>query len=279
MKKLIINADDFGLSHHATKAIIEAFENGLITSASLVVNGADSETAIAYAKTNNFCDVGIHLSLNETRPAGVCEEVAFLTDENGFFFRRWHTTVVRIASNIRKAVRAIHNEWRAQIEALLDSGISLSHINSHQHLHLLPPLFDVACELAQQFRIRWIRIPYEPLFIAARRLPFSIKSIVRWAATELLAKRARIAVRRELKTPDCFLGLLESGRFSYDAFVTAVNRIPDGITELMVHPSERNNPTTGYFGADELAALRAVKRSGVLKELGIDLTSFAKEAE
>ena len=135
MKQLIVNADDLGLTPAVNRGIVRAFQNGIVTSASLLVTGGAFEEAVALARQNPKLDVGLHLTLVEERAVLDPDAIPTLVDQSGRFPRT-------SAEFIRRAILGgiswyeVEREIAAQIALFQKTGLPLSHLDSHQHLHM-----------------------------------------------------------------------------------------------------------------------------------------------
>jgi hopanoid biosynthesis associated protein HpnK len=278
LKQLIVNADDLGLTPGVNRGILRGFQDGIVTSASLLVTGSAFEEAVALARQNPTLDIGLHLTLVE-EPAVLGREVLpTLVDEtgrlprtSGEFFRRavlgrinWHE---------------VEREVAAQIARFQETGLRLSHLDSHQHLHMLPPVVQIVRRFTCGMNNVWIRNPVGPW-----RKPPGVR-IGRWVqqlGLNLACQWARVLHGAPPpQMPDGMYGFEVSGRLTRSALEQILRRIPDGLYELICHPGEDDGDTRsryshwGYRWAEELEALTAPETRVVLNEQGIALTSFA----
>jgi predicted glycoside hydrolase/deacetylase ChbG (UPF0249 family) len=155
MKKLIINADDFGYSEKITLGIKEAFETVLVTSTSLIVNKDYSGQALDLAREIKDVSVGIHFNLDDGKPLCSPEQVPTLVNEQGEF-HDGRTFRLRLFSG-KISLREIYLELEAQLTRFLSFGTQPSHIDFHHHLHLYYPILDVALQVAKNFSIKKMR--------------------------------------------------------------------------------------------------------------------------
>jgi len=157
--KLIINADDLGLCIGQNEGIKEAHTKGVVTSATLLVNGDGFDDALKMIQELPSLSIGVHLSLTLGKPVLPKEQVQSLVDQNGVFKRHDPTKPLKLDE------REVYAEWRAQIEKALKNNIKISHLDSHHHIHLHPTLFVVGCQLAREYRfaLRFIKDFYFPL--------------------------------------------------------------------------------------------------------------------
>lgn len=144
--KVIFNADDYGLTKGVTNGIIKAHVDGVVNSATLMMNGKAVNYAIEQAKKTPSLKVGIHLVLTYGKP--VSDQVPALIDEDGKF--KFKNTTTSLDAN---ELGQIEKEWRAQLDAFLATGLTLNHIDSHHHVHGLPPLKDLVVKLAADYQV------------------------------------------------------------------------------------------------------------------------------
>jgi hopanoid biosynthesis associated protein HpnK len=279
LKQLIVNADDLGLTPAVNRGVVRAFQSGIVTSTSLLVTGSAFEDAVALARQNPELDVGLHLALVEERAVLGPDVLPTLVDETGRFPRT-------SAEFIRRAILGginwleVEREIAAQIALFQETGLRLSHLDSHQHLHMFPPVFQIVRRLARWVENVWIRNPVGPW----RKSPDT--PMGRWVQrlglnlTCLSARRLRDGSQPQM--PDGMYGFEVSGRLTQSALEQIFRKIPDGLYELICHPGEDDAETRtryshwGYRWAEELEALTAPETRVVLQEQGIVLTSFVR---
>jgi hopanoid biosynthesis associated protein HpnK len=279
LKQLIVNADDLGLTPAVNRGVVRAFQDGIVTSASLLVNGIAFDDAVALARQNPELDVGLHLTLVEERAVLGRDVIPTLVDETGRFPR---TSVEFIGRALvgRISWDEVEREIAAQIAVFQKTGLRLSHVNSHQHLHMFPPVFRIVRHLADSMENVWIRNPIGPW----RKSPDTpMGRWVRLLGLHLTSLSARAFHGRPMpQMPDAMYGFDVSGCLTRRALEQILRKIPDGLYELVCHPGEDDADTQaryrhwGYHWAEELEALTAPETKVVLKELGIALTSFAR---
>jgi chitin disaccharide deacetylase len=279
LKQLIVNADDLGLTPGVNRGILRAFQDGLVTSASLLVTGSAFEEAVALARQNPELDVGLHLTLVEERGVLGHEVVPTLIDETGRF-PRTSLEFFRHAVLGRISWDEVEREIAAQIARFQKTGLRLSHLDSHQHLHMFPPVFQIVRRLTSGMQSVWIRNPAGPW----RKSPgVPMGRWVQRLGLNLTCLSARALHGSRLpQMPDGMFGFEGSGCLTLRALQQIFRNIPDGLYELICHPGEDDVGTRtryshwGYRWAEELEALTAPETRVVLKEQGIALTSFAR---
>jgi hopanoid biosynthesis associated protein HpnK len=279
LKQLIVNADDLGLTSGVNRGILRAFQDGIVTSASLLVTGSAFEEAVALARQNPELDVGLHLTLVEERAILGRDVLPTLVDETGRF-PRTSGEFFRRAFLGRIRWDEVEREIAAQIERFQNTGLRLSHLDSHQHLHMFPPVFQIVRRLTSGMQSVWIRNPAGPW----RKSPdVRMGRWIRGLGLNLTCLSARALNGRPLpQMPDGMYGFEVSGCLTRRALEQILRKIPDGLYELVCHPGQDDVDTRTryshwrYQWAEELKALTAPETQVVLKEHGIALTSFAR---
>lgn len=277
MKRLVVTADDAGLHPGMTRGALAAFESGIVTAVSVSPNGRAFEDAVARLRERPGLDVGVHLSLVGESPLSPPGQVRSLLDPRGrllpgwpAFARRWLLGGVRAAE--------VEAELRRQVERLLAAGLPVVHLNSHQHLHVLPGLFAIVLRLAEEHRIPWVRVPAEP---AAAGLPFTPRA-AQIALLNRLGRRARLRLEkaRNVQTTERTVGVLTAGRLTVEALGQALPGV-EGLAELVCHPGLGDAELAaeydwGYAWDAETAALCDPRVPRMLRAAGIELTSFSR---
>jgi hopanoid biosynthesis associated protein HpnK len=277
LKQLIVNADDLGLTPAVNRGVVRAFQDGIVTSASLLVTGGAFEDAVAMAQQNPNLDIGLHLTLVEERAVLGPDLLPTLVDETGKFPRT-------SAEFIRRAILGgiswyeVEREIAAQIALFQEIGLRLSHLDSHQHLHMFPPVFQIVRRLTSWMGDVWVRNPVGP-WRKSRDTPLG-----RWVqrlGLNLTCLSARgLRDRSQPQMPDGLYGFEVSGCLTRSALEHILRRIPHGLYELICHPGEDDADTRtryshwGYAWAEELDTLTAPEIRTVLEEQRIVLTSF-----
>jgi predicted glycoside hydrolase/deacetylase ChbG (UPF0249 family) len=283
MKRLIINADDLGADEGRNEGIFEAMRAGMVTSASLLSNGPALGHALAIIGQSGFERVsfGIHLNLTEGRP--LSDRTKPLTGADGNFLGKAaaHRLLQKKPESALGA--AVSREADRQVAALMEAGLPLSHIDGHQHIHVFPAVLDAAVAAATRHGLRWLRIPDEPAGGDMDGIPQTLVDEARCFGNLGRSARERLA-GTGLKASAHFRGLLLKGRLSVETLLATIEQLPDGLTELMVHPGwwtpkSGEGPFAGFSTADrerEIEALLdpAVRRA--LKKSGIVLTNYGE---
>jgi hopanoid biosynthesis associated protein HpnK len=280
VKELIINADDFGLSSGANRAIIKCWREGVLTSASLMVGGSAFAEAVSLARKNPALQVGLHLTLVQGRAA--LREGGFpsIVDRQGNFTNDPVFAGMRyfFVKSLRKGLQL---EIEAQIEKFRETGLPLSHIDGHLNIHMHPTVFDILLDLMPRYGIKSFRLSRErlgtDLALASRR---RLGKLVDAFIFSRLAARCRPQLERLGIGYTCEVkGLLNSGQMTEEYLLNALDILQDGRTEIYFHPGchpddELRHWMPDYRHEEELAALTSPGVKEKIKGLGIRLLNY-----
>ena len=277
-RRLVVNADDFGISRGANRGIVEAHRSGLVTSASVMANLPSAEDALTRAATCPDLGLGLHLTLTAGRPLSRTDEVATLVDAEGQFLVLG-TLLARLSLG-QVIADHLRRELAAQVEWALRRGVRPDHVDSHHHVHVHPRVTPVVIALAREHRIAWVRCPVEggpsPSVLA---LP--VKDAARTVAISTFGLVTRVLVRRAgLRSTGHFRGIGLGLGFGEAGLRAALERLPPGLTELMTHPGHPDDELARLSvfaeGRDrELEALTSPAVREVVRRRRIRLTSFS----
>lgn len=279
MKYLIINADDFGLHEYINAGIIKGFKEGFITSTSLMCSAPAFENAVELAKANPALGIGIHLTLvGGVAPLLPQEKVSSLVDETGVFPLDYVQFIKKFALG-KVCKNEILAELSAQIERGMSTGVTITHFDSHQHLHVLPGLIDIVIELSKKYGIDKIRIPSEEIsWTGGYNAGFG--RIVGRLGLTICSELARRKLKNAgILCPDHFFGMLAGGNLTVDLVANMLENLPDGYTEIMTHPGLHGDMLAnlypwGYHWESELAAFTVQNNIEKIESKGISLINF-----
>jgi len=256
-RNLIVNADDLGWTAGVNRGVAEAHRNGIVTSASLLANGAAFAEAVELARTRGL-GVGVHLNLSDGPPTASREAVPTLVNASGEFEGGPDSLLLKIATR-GLSMREVETEWEAQISKIRGAGVEPTHLDGHKHVHMLPGLFEIALRLAKRHGIGAIRVSHEASGLRAAlstgglRAAVVLKQGVQARGLKLLARDAREqADRAGVSTADYFCGIAQTGELTKEGVARLLRSLPEGTTELMCHP--------GY--ADEALRKTATRLQG-----------------
>ena len=281
MRRLIVNADDFGLTAGVNRAIVEAQQRGIITSATLMANGPAFAEAASLARSlvasKARFSVGCHVVLLDGEPLLPADRVSSLLQSgtpNGNSQFRVKLNDFVIASFRNKLNPAeIEAEASAQIGCLQEAGIEPSHFDTHKHAHMFPGVLRPLLRAARERAVPAVRNPFGQVW------PLPIGDLLRkrkvwrrFAELNVLQKFAA-GFRREveahgLRTTDGSLAVLFTGFLDLKLFTAIADSIPEGTWEFVCHP--------GYNDAD-LDKVRTRLRESRVQELGLLTSPEAKE--
>jgi predicted glycoside hydrolase/deacetylase ChbG (UPF0249 family) len=282
LKRLVVTADDLGLHPGMTAGALAACEAGIVTAVSLAAVGRDFAPAVE--RLPDFSpggpDVGVHLTLVGERPLSKPERIPSLVGRDGAFLPGYPALAWRSLLG-RLAAAEVEAELRLQIERLLATGLPVMHLNSHQHVHLLPGLFAIVLRLAEEYGIAFVRIPAEPALgpwhLSPRKAQLAVLNHLGRRARRQLPESGRVAA------PVATLGLVDAGQLTAERLSRALTFVADraaGATELVCHPGLGDGELAaaydwGYSWDAETAALCDPGLTRRLAEAGIELTSFS----
>jgi chitin disaccharide deacetylase len=284
MKRLIVNADDLGADKARNAGIIEAIAAGVVTSVSILPTGPAFADAVRRLRSGKLphISLGIHFNLSEGKP--LSSGLRLLTAPDGHFLGKKPAQRLLVRQGDSELEREIRSELGAQIAVFQNAGIPIDHLDGHQHVHVFPAAVRLCSEAAREHGIRWIRVPEEPEN-EPESVPLFPEIIEEAHFFSGHAKSARPVFRAsDILSTDHFRGLYLKGRLPDSLWLEFLESIPDGITELMVHPGHAAgdhtvSPFSGFSTSDrekELAALIDGRFRDALLKTGVELMPFPK---
>jgi hopanoid biosynthesis associated protein HpnK len=279
-RRLIVSADDFGLSPGVNAGILVAHREGILTDASLMVNGAAFAEAVELARATPTLSVGLHLVLVQGRATLRAAELPTLVDRAGMFGN--NSVACGLRYFFRPGIRAqIEREVRAQFEKYLSTGLTLSHVDGHLNIHMHPTVLAILIKLAPQYGIHALRLPREPLGISLRLDGrYRIRKIVEAVTFRCLTGYAapRLAAHG-IRHPDRMFGLHQSGHVTERYLLGVIEALPAGVTEIYSHASHvdaeaRRWRPANYESEAELAALTSARVRAALDAQGVARMSY-----
>jgi chitin disaccharide deacetylase len=260
VKYLITNADDFGYTRDVNEGIVHAHRAGILTATTIMATGAAFDHAAMLARANPTLDVGVHLVLvgAPAYPGNVGHLMAQI---------------------VRRRIR-IYDELAAQVRKVIAAGLRPSHLDSHKHTHLLPPVLRAVARISAEFGIPWVRRPFD-LPLHAGRVPWRRQAI----SKGLGFARARFQsflTSRGCRTTDHFAGFQLTGHYDSGELAELIRRLPDGVTEFMCHPGfctaelQASRTRLKESRQRELEALTSREVRQALAEANVTLTRYAE---
>jgi predicted glycoside hydrolase/deacetylase ChbG (UPF0249 family) len=260
--RLILNADDFGLTRGVNRAIAELHHAGALTSATLMANGSAFDDAVATAHANPTLGVGCHVVLTDGTPVSPPNSIPTLLGPDGATFRPKLTTFIRDLLLGRISESDIEREALAQLHKLQAAGITVTHLDTHKHTHIFPTVARTLVRIITANHIA-IRNPFEPMHIdvhAPLKRRLEIAALDRFKPT--FNRIAANALR-----PDGTFGISATGSLDSTTLHQLLSQLPPtGTFELLCHP--------GYNDAD-LASIPTRLRSHRETERRALLSAFS----
>lgn len=274
VKRLIVTADDFGLSPEVNQAVIQAHREGILTCASLMVTGRAAGEAIALAREHSNLKIGLHLVVGEGFSVLSKKEIPDLVDSTQRFSDRVVSSGIRYFLS-KRAKHQLAKECEAQVERFLDSGLKMDHLNSHHHLHIHPTVADTVIALAKKYRIPAVRLPWQGFRSMKWKSSGMAMVMLPWV----------IHLRRKLRQSGIvhnqrIFGLYETGNMLEETWLQLLPKLPPGVTEIFCHPAVKNichnkEGKPSYHHEGEFKALLSSKVKAGLKRERIVLTCFS----
>lgn len=263
----MVNADDFGFTRDVNQGIVAAHCGGILTATTLMANGNAFDDAVRLARETPSLDVGCHLVLISGRS----------------LVAPYHSLPLSVSELLwALAARRIqpYEELSAQVRKILAAGLQPTHLDTHKHTHLAPPVLDAVARIAEEFKIPWVRRPFDfPLTTAHGSVP-RLKRAISGGLQILRGRVHRVLESHGCRTTDHFAGFQITGRFRAPELVQLIRELPGGLTEFMCHP--------GYCGEElrqsrtrlkesrelELEALLAPEVRAALMECSVELVNY-----
>ena len=247
MKRLIVNADDFGYTRDVNEGIVEAHRNGILTAATLMASGSEFQHAVLLAKDYPTLDIGIHLTLTGERALSRPGKALPATPR-------------ALALELFFGGLNVARELELQVNRVLDAGLHPTHLDTHKHAHLLPQVAEVVGELSARYRIPWVRRPLAKPILGA------------WSLRRLQKHGCRLT--------DHFLGFDMTGRFGPAELEDLIRRLPAGLSEFMCHPGRLGEELRAArtrlkeSRQRELEALTSPAVKAAVQAAGVALTNY-----
>ncbi len=279
---LIINGDDFGYSSAVNRAIIQAHQQGVLTSTSLMVNERATDEAVQLAKENSRLAVGLHLVLVLGRAALSPAEIPTLVDAHGKFTNSPFVAGVKYYFS-PAARRELRNEMRAQFDKFVATGLPFSHVDGHTHLQMHPVIFDELIRLCEEFGVPRLRVVKGEISLSLRLdRSHVLGKLVIGTVFNLLARRCEKKLRgRGFVVPEKVYGLLQTGNLNEEYLLGLIPQMARTRCEIYAHPlapdAEEWNARENPRGAIELQALLSPRVREAIHKAGFKLTNYGNQ--
>jgi hopanoid biosynthesis associated protein HpnK len=277
---LIVTADDFGLSSPVNEAIAKAHEKGILTTTSLMVSAPAAEDAVNRAKALPTLKVGLHLVLSNGKATLPALDIPALVNADGEFSTNQVSSGVKMFFNA-EAKYQLEKEIRAQFEAFKATGLTLDHVNAHNHMHLHPTVFSLILTIGSEYNLTAIRIPNElPLESIIENKKEKFKRYAQWLFLKpFISSMKKQCNIRNIKFNDNIFGLYDSGHMNIDKLVRILPHIEDGVTEIYAHPATERwdgiDPAANDYEFEaEYKALIHARTKRTIEKFDITLSGF-----
>ena len=274
---LIINGDDFGLSSGHNQAIIDAHEQGVLTSTSLMVTAPAFDEAVTLAKAHPNLAVGLHLVLGCGKAVLPPSEIPHLVDAQGNFSDQNNLAGIRYNLS-PQARRELPLEIRAQLEKFRATGLQLSHVDGHNHMHFNPAVLHALAELAEEFNINVIRLPYEELRITLKLDSNGFVEKLMWSMIIAGLRRygERVLKSKKISFADRVYGWLETGQMTEPYLLGLIPQIRANLVEIYSHPAIAlpGEPKPYGLAEAEFEALLSDQVREAIAKSGFELTNY-----
>lgn len=282
MKKLIINADDFGLTCGVNKGIIEGYQAKVITSVSIFPNMPGYEDAIRLLNQNPNLSVGVHLNITCGSPISSKEKIHTLINKEGYFLKL-PQLIKRLLLN-QIDLNQIKLEFKTQIGKIISDGILPAHIDSHQYIHVYPDVFKIVIDLSKKYNIPKVRYPYEKFKVRFIKQFFSKQNLTRTLLCILLKlyTSRQVLIKNDIIVPDNFLGIMMDTKYPLLTFENMLRSVKEGANEIVCHPGYVDDELIKltpyiqyvYPRRNELDTILHPRIKKLIKDLDIELISY-----
>ena len=273
-KKFILNADDFGMSKEFNKAVLDGFNNGFLTSASLCANGKAFSAAVNDILPEcSGLGTGVHLNVIEGYSLTKCR---FLTDKNGKFNKGY--LYFMLNSNKKEVLNELEAEFRAQIE-LIKKYTKPDHIDSHVHVHGIPAIFKLVCKLADEYGIPYVRTQHEEIYPVPStqknlNIPHFINIIKILLLNYFTCINKKTLKNFNIKTNDYLIGVGYTGMMDSMTVEYGLKVLKnDCIAEALIHPCCYTGNIQNSHSA-EFAITLDKKLEDKIRRMGFEITNY-----
>lgn len=279
-KNIIFNADDFGMNTYVNDAIIDGHVNGIITSTSLVASGDAYKEAIKIAKLYPKLGVGIHSTLvGGLKPLSNPKDVPSLLNENGVFFDS-HVDFIKRVYSKQINFTEVYNELDLQFKKILSSNLNVTHVDGHQHLHVLPEVLPIILSLMKKYKLNKMRIPKESYLFFNKN--YSLSRIIGKFGLSFISHKAHKSSKQLwIASPRYFWGMMNGGDMTESNVIKIIKEAKKyiGTHEVMIHPGTSNKALNemyhwNYHWEEELAAMKSDKVKQSLVQAGFNLINY-----
>lgn len=265
MKRLIVNADDFGMSGEVNEGIKQGIEVGVITSVSVMVNMPYTEDAIMFLKKHPKTSVGLHFNITEGPPISGLIHASTLVREDGNFYH-WKSLVINLLAK-KTSMEEIQHELDSQYDRLKKAGLRIDHIDSHHHVHLFPAIYQLLMNFALRHAIMVLRSrTFRPMRAVFTLL--KIGSLKQFIILSLYALNTLLrSSPKQMYEIDQLYDMNWDSKFDEVKFLNFLGRLPQGVTLIISHPAIMSKTGNPLFLKSRYKELRILLNKKVLRKI------------
>lgn len=280
-KKFILNADDFGMSKAFNKAVLDGYNHGFLTSASLCANGEEFATAVneIIPECPNL-GMGVHLNIIEGKSVQNAAKTSMITDTNGYFNCSY--LKLMYLSNQPQFLENVEKEFREQIEKVL-KFTKVDHLDSHVHVHGIPQIFEITCKLAKEYGIKQVRTQFEHFYLVSNiKKHLNLKYPPNILKVLLLNhftfhNNKKLIKEYELQTNDYIIGVGYTGMMDENTVFSGLAAVDkDVIVEALIHPCHytdaKQNKNNQHYKEFLITQNKDLKYK--IERLGFEITNY-----
>lgn len=275
-KKFILNADDFGLSKAHNKAVLDGYNNGFLSGASLCANGKAFNSAVneILPECPNL-GIGVHLNIIEGK---ALTKNNLLTDKKNNFNNGFIEILLK--SKNPEFLKEVEKEFRCQIETVLQHT-KVDHLDSHVHVHAIPKIFEIVLKLAQEYKIPFIRTQYEEMYFVPNifknlNLKYPINLIKILLLNYFTKKNRKLLKKSPVRTNDFIIGVGYTGMMDSSAIDSGLEAVDtdECIVEALIHPCVYSKKKNQHY--NEFLITQDKKLEDSISRLGFEITNYKK---
>jgi len=279
-KKFILNADDFGMSKAYNKAVLDGYNHGFLTSASICANGNSFEAAVneIIPECPNL-GIGVHLNIIEGNSLQEFNQTASLTDVNKNFNNGYLKLIY--LSNNNWFIEQVEKEFRLQIEKVLKYS-KVDHIDSHVHVHAIPKIFELTCKLAKEYEIKQVRTQFENFYVVPSltkhlnlKYPPNILKII--LLNSFTLNNRAVLKQYDLKTNDFIIGVGYTGMMEDSTIYHGLSALEDEsniVAEALIHPCCFDSDQPKNQHQKEFKTTQNLDLKDKIQRLGFEISNY-----
>lgn len=276
MKQLIITADDLGLTKGVNEGIVMALKEGVLTYVSVLPSGDAFQDALEKIRALGLKEIGAHLALTEISPASDPFRIPSLVVKGDYFNKSRVSFFGKFFLGLINR-EEVYLELKAQLDTLKKTGIPITCISSHEHIHMMPQILEIFLNLAKEYDIPYIRYMNDKSRIEGFRPAKNFRAIIQSIFRANMKKRLDRAL---VKHADRLLGFIDSGDIDEANLLALISNVGDGTTELVIHPGFMSPEVLDRYKFHkncerELHAITSPRIKKLIETKNIQLTTFS----